>query len=306
MLLTLAFWLVILADLAALGLVFLLGLAAGPPSHTGPIAVAGAILVVPGLLIMAAVALFHFAPVWPLRLLAFGVAAAPLLVVALAPVVAGYRIGQFRDGSGAPTKFRSDGMQALEKAIARGDATTVATLARDANLRERSIEGTSVVVVALRHLQKHPGSPDVVRALLAAGASADDGGTEPPLVEAIRVGPEAVRVLLDAGADPDALGPFGAPVWWGATGRRIHPDILPLLLDRGADVNARARDGRTALFDAVNAQNWPAVTVLLDHGVDWRAYRDLQGRDLRARLEADQRLDFVDKAAVAGVLARLR
>jgi hypothetical protein len=306
MLLTAAFWIVILADLAGLGLVFLLGLAAGPSSQTSPLAVAAYILVVPGLLILGAIALFHLSSSILLRGLAFLLAAAPVLVVTLSPVVAGYRISQFRDASGAATQFRSTPVQALEGAISRGDAAAIPALAREADLRERSIQDTTVLVLALRHLQAHPGPPDVVRALLQAGASPNEGGREVPLIEAIRVGPEATRVLLDAGANPNAPGPFGSPAWFSATGRQIAPGVLPLLLDGGAKVNARSTDGRTALFDAVNAQHWPVVDLLLDRGIDWRAYRDLQGRDLKTRLESDARLDFTDKAAVAGVLARLR
>jgi hypothetical protein len=306
MLLTVAFWIVILADLAGLGLVFLLGLAAGPPSHTGPLTIALTILVVPGLLILGAIALFHLAPSLPVRLLAFAFAAAPLLIVALAPVYAGYRINQCRDASGAATQFRSAPMQAIEGAIARGDATAIPALAREADVGERSIQDMTVLVVALRHLQAHHGPPDVVQALLKAGANANDGGAASPLVEAIRVGPEATRVLLDAGADPNATGPFGSPAWFSATGHQTAPGVLSLLLDGGANVNARSTDGRTALFDAVNAQHWPVVDLLLDRGIDWRAYRDLQGRDLQTRLESDARLDFTDKAAVAAVLARLR
>lgn len=306
MVLTVAFWIVILLDLAGLGLVFVLGLAAGPPSHTSPLAVAAYILVIPGLLILGAIALFHLSSSLLLRGLAFLLAAAPVLVVALSPVVAGYRMRQFRDASGSATQFRSAPMQAIEAAIARGDAAAIPALAREARLGERSMQDTTVLVVALRHLQRHPGPPDVVRALLQAGANPNEGGRELPLVEAIRVGPEATRVLLDAGANPNATGPFGAPAWFSATGRKIDPGVLPLLLDRGANVDARSADGRTALFDAVNAQNWPVVTVLLDRGIDWRAYRDLQSRDLRERLESDARLDFTDKAAVAALVARLQ
>lgn len=306
MLLTIAFWLLILFDVGVLGLVFLLGLAAGPPSHTGPLEIAAFILVVPGLCILAAIALFHLASSLVLRGLAFVAAATPLLLLVFAPMVATWRVSQFRDASGARTHFRSENMQQLEAAIARDDATAVARLARDVNMQERSIDGVTPLTLALQRRQTQPGTMEVVRALLAAGADPNHAPADLPLTVAIRVGPEAVQVLLDAGANPNATTSFGVPIWFSATGRGVSPRVLPLLLERGADVRATSAEGRTALFDAVNVQNWPAVTLLLDRGLDWRSYRDLQGRDLPTRLAADAALAFTPKDGLDALRARVK
>ncbi|MBI4266338.1 MAG: ankyrin repeat domain-containing protein [Acidobacteria bacterium] len=57
---------------------------------------------------------------------------------------------------------------------------------------------------------------------------------------------EAVRLLLEAGADPNAWGPDGAVPLHGAADRG-DLDMIRLLAEKGADLNYYNRDGYTAL-----------------------------------------------------------
>ena len=80
--------------------------------------------------------------------------------------------------------------------------------------------------------------------------------------------PTIVRLLLQAGADPDALDDDGrTPLHWGAN--NSNPMVVTHLLDAGADLNARDNKGYTALhWAAAHSGNGRVVKVLLDRGAD--------------------------------------
>jgi len=107
-------------------------------------------------------------------------------------------------------------------------------------------------------------SIEIMRALLAGGANlhltSDDGTT--PLMEAAGLGrqtfspglqrgrrstgaEEAVKLLLDAGADINAVNEGDFTALHGAAFRGLN-EVLQILVERGANINARDFRGRTA------------------------------------------------------------
>ena len=120
------------------------------------------------------------------------------------------------------------------------------------------------------HLAAHYGHAAVVEMLLANNADVHARSGNPmrnhPLHAAAagqRV--ETARLLLDAGADPNATQAGGfTPLHSAAqNGNRA---LVELLLSRGADVAARSDDGRTALSLAEQAGRQEVVELLRTRG----------------------------------------
>jgi ankyrin repeat protein len=115
----------------------------------------------------------------------------------------------------------------------------------------------------------------VMRALLAAGANVNArglyGGTA--LILAARLcKPDAVRLLLDNGADPNLVDDEKvSPLVYSLQPFRNDQEnleIMRLLLAKGADVNATPITKRTALFEAVFRGSVPMVKLLVEHRAD--------------------------------------
>ncbi len=89
---------------------------------------------------------------------------------------------------------------------------------------------------------------------------ADDRGIT-PLMYAAEIGsPDAMRLLIDGGADVNAQNSFGSTaLMWSVS----DPAKVRLLLDHGADVNTVARSGRTALIVAAFTNPSAEVVKLL-------------------------------------------
>ena len=109
-------------------------------------------------------------------------------------------------------------------------------------------------------------------ALLVAGAY-DEPPPDPPLVHAARTGSlDAIRSLLDGGADVNLTGPTGDG--WDATALQHailarQPGAVRLLLDRGADPNRTTGPNAPApLLLAAGDTDPTFVNLLLAHGAD--------------------------------------
>jgi len=101
------------------------------------------------------------------------------------------------------------------------------------------------------HLAAAFGTPETVKVLLAKGASIDavskNAQKNQPLHASLALGrnPETVRLLLEAGADPNARQTGGYTAIFSAAGANRR-DLAELLVTHGADANLRNDFGQTA------------------------------------------------------------
>ena len=141
------------------------------------------------------------------------------------------------------------------------------------------------------HVAAEMGSVEVMKLLLAKGAALeareDVEGLTPLHRAAIcrPIDPEPFRVLLAAGADPNARDGIGeTPLHFAARGLGPEVDtseVVALLLDAGADVNARDRFGLSPLHHAASSANEKVVELLISRGADVNAKDSSGGTPLR-------------------------
>ncbi|CAK9115055.1 unnamed protein product [Durusdinium trenchii] len=111
-------------------------------------------------------------------------------------------------------------------------------------------------VIEVTSLLQKPQNPN------GTGADID----RPPMFLAAERGHlEVVRLLLEAGADPNAATRCGHTVLMFAA-QNGHLEVARVLLEVGADPNAAMQDGATALMDATVHGHLEVVRVLLKAG----------------------------------------
>jgi uncharacterized protein len=190
--------------------------------------------------------------------------------------------------------MRDPAQVSFTEAVAAGEVAAVrARLAEDPGLAAaRDPSGIPALLLARYHghgavvdaLLATGHEPDVLesaalgraarlRDLLAADPAARDAraadGFTPLHYAAFFGGPEAVRVLLDAGAQPDADAdnPMRVrPLHSAAAARDV--ESARLLLEAGATPDVRQQGGFTALHAAAHHDDAALAALLLRHGAD--------------------------------------
>jgi ankyrin repeat protein len=178
--------------------------------------------------------------------------------------------------TGAPTAEALEPQQALAQAIGENDPDAArAAIERGADASAPVGEGPDSAPLEVAVLL---GSSAVVPVLVEAGA-------DPDAVAPGRVGTlvaraaaandlDMVAALIEAGADP-ALMPdetsWGPTLYGGYTG---DTELLGLLFDLGVDLDIRDHHGYTALHIAAATGRMSTVTFLLDLGADPAAVAD--------------------------------
>ena len=173
-------------------------------------------------------------------------------------------------------KSANGNLEAVQEAIASGrdPVDTVARFSISADAKGESTKGTALHAATLR---RHP---EVVKALLAAHAdpglatsfkntalhcacwaAADQAEEDRPKQL------EIIRMLLDAGADINALnGGKSTPLALATASG--DADIVRVLLEHGADANLADAEGKAPLHDASDQGFLEVVRELLAHGAD--------------------------------------
>jgi ankyrin repeat protein len=159
-----------------------------------------------------------------------------------------------------------DGVSALLHARYRSGGDVVSLLraqVRDVDVFEAS---------ALGELDR---LAELLRSRPAAAADRSADGFTPLHLAAYFGKIDAVRILLDIGADANAVGTGwmrGTAVHSAVSAR--HRTVVGVLLDAGADANARQSGGWTPLHGAAHNGDRGTTELLLAHGADPSALDD--------------------------------
>lgn len=133
----------------------------------------------------------------------------------------------------------------------------------------------------------------ILRLLLAFGAKADglDSMGTTYVASYGVFDPQILKILLDAGANPDATDEEGQSALMMAADAG-YEESVKILLAHHAQVNLSDREGRTALMHACAGRFVDAILLLLEHGADLSA-RDNQGKTALDLAQASKNLPAI-------------
>ncbi len=294
------FWIMVSLDAVALGLVFLLGVGFAGPSQKYLLNVVQFMLLPTGVLV-AAVVLFVYSATPVLRGVAFVLAVSPVIIVAITFSNAKNTPSRHTDAGGNFHEFAEGAERALAEAIQSGDFEAVKLALPRAKINAKGFSEMTALTMALDRLRNTRQGIEILRAVLEAGANPNEGGGSsiPPLERAIEMtrthGTEPMMMLLKAGAKPNQTSVGGEPVFFAAANRGIDLAVMKTLIENRADVKLLNEQGYSAVYKAINRQNWPVALYLLEKGAK---IPDVA----LERLESAQRADG-DSDGLAAVLA---
>jgi hypothetical protein len=266
--LTKIFWSILAIEIVGFGVMMILAARSGGHTPEGP--VGGWLVLIPPI-IWAILALLFYGTDSPSKQLTYTVLLAlPLIQAVVGPIYEKVQDAWWERGrSGAD--YYSDAQLKLANVIYDHDVERVKQLIPGAgDLNKPHRKDMTLFDFAMSHTDDTDASYEIIRAMLAAGGNPNI----PPgrsLTLALYRSPRFAQLLLDAGADPNALDDAQRPVWWTVLSAASDNDLtkLRLLLDRGADIKKRDREGGPVAWAAYQ-KCWRAMWLLMERGADWK------------------------------------
>ena len=177
--------------------------------------------------------------------------------------------------------FTSDGLRRAAAAAEAGDVAQLRAIVASApppvDLDEVVASGVNLLMYEIVAQNE-----TAVRALLDAGADPNaltPQGASPMLVAGTDQDPRWLRLLLDHRGDPDLKNQFGNPLLALIVASCQWANMV-LLLDRGAAIDAANATGQTATMRLGALHQWEHVDAMLERGAD-PSLEDANGLTLR-------------------------
>jgi ankyrin repeat protein len=198
----------------------------------------------------------------------------PLAVLVAGPLVRGFRDRSSANAEARIGDFRDPTLASMAEAI-RTDNTTILTRLLNGQPppdgKDRA--GNDLLAYALLHLRDRRGRVGPVRVLLDAGADPRRSrlGTGEDVLNFMVLGitpegREAVRLLLEHGADPNIVDPTS-----GDTPLRSvsgDPAVVRMLVEHGAKIDQLQSGGITALIHFISTREWDTALYLIEKGAN--------------------------------------
>ena len=169
----------------------------------------------------------------------------------------------------SPDLKNNEGMTALMIAAGSGNVEGIKNLvALSADLSVGDADGVTPLIHAILARDE---DPEAIGLLIRSGSDvnvSDAGRTSPLMHAAFRGRTETAKLLLDAGARPDAADAVGWTPMHFAARSAEGADVVRLLLDRGCPADPADNGGTTPVMVAASYNNAEAVRMLIEAGAD--------------------------------------
>ena len=195
-----------------------------------------------------------------------------VIMLVIQPIGKAFLQWSFARAQARVGEFRDPVLRPLAEAIRAGDAATLTRLLGGKPPppgQDRA--GHDLLGYALVALRESKGPLDCLRALLEAGSDANIAGLPDGLapihfmiVDPTPGGREAVHLLLEFGADPNAVDPITGDTPIRGSGDSL--DLVRALVEAGADMDRIQANGVTALVDFVARRHWESARFLVERG----------------------------------------
>ena len=196
----------------------------------------------------------------------------PLAIAIARPLVMGHRERKWAKEDAKVGDFPDATLAALATAI-RDDSVAELRRLLDGKAPPTGNDraGNDLLAYAAEVVRTKGRGVESMRALLEAGADARGSrtGEGVDLLNHLGTAPgsvrrDAMRLLLEHGADPNAVHPASRGTPLGDVGG--DPELVRLLVDRGADVDRPQGSGVPAVVHYIGANHWESALYLIERG----------------------------------------
>jgi hypothetical protein len=198
----------------------------------------------------------------------------PFVIGIASPLVNAWKTWRFEKELSQVGDFPDPASRALAESIQSGDIPGLQYLLAEGpppTVRDRA--GNDLLGFASVVVRDRNGNPEAVRVLLEAGAdpresSTPDGGSLLHFMVLDRSPPsnEVIRLLLRHGADPNAKDPQTGMTPMADAG--TQPELVKLLAEAGADIDQLLPGGESMLVRFISMQQWDSALHLIQRGAD--------------------------------------